>query len=247
MINPTKLPPKQVKVLVVIAIILFLLFSVTSIYSSEYKPKQAGPLNILFVGNSFTSYNGGINKQLEGIVPSTQTVLVAPGGFNLQNHWNGEARKKIQEGKWNYVILQEQSQLPVLNQGTFFQYAKLLDQEIRKAGAITVFLMTWERPDSVSYGVTTENLVKAYREIGRQIGAMVAPAGIAFSLSMKRRPNVSLYSNDGHPTIQGTYLAACVLCGTIIKRSPVGNPFAGNINEDIRKYLQQIASESVGI
>jgi len=28
------------------------------------------------VGNSFTSYNGGINKQLEGTMPLTQTALV---------------------------------------------------------------------------------------------------------------------------------------------------------------------------
>jgi len=239
--------PEKVKIPIVIMIIVFYLLSVSTMYGSDYKPKQVAPLKILFVGNSFTSFNGGINKQIEGMVPLTETFLIAPGGFNLKNHWNGEARKKIQEGKWNYVVLQEQSQLPVVNQGMFFQYAKLLDQEIRKAGAKTVFLMTWERPDSVSYRVTTENLVKSYREIGRQTGAMVAPAGSVFAMSIKRRPNLSLYGNDGHPTIQGTYLAACVLYGTIMMRSPVGNQFAGNINEDILKYLQQIASESGGI
>lgn len=228
-------------------ILAVIILSCWLFYDHGLKDKtKTPPLRILFIGNSFTSFNGGIGKQLEGLAPSIDTQMITPGGFNLHNHWNGEARNKIQEGKWDYVILQEQSQLPVINPEMFFQYGTLLNQETRKAEAKTVFIMTWERPDSLSFSVTTENLSMAYQEIGRQTGALVAPVGTAFRQSLRTRPDIPLYGNDGHPTVQGTFLAACVLYATILKKNPVGNPFAGIINKDIGNYLKQVAAESVG-
>ena len=107
--------------------------------------------------------------------------------------------------------------------------------------------MTWERPDSISYGVTTANLAAAYNAIGTELGAKVAPAGLAFALSLRERPDLLLYSQDGHPTVYGTYLAACVLYGTIFGRSPVGNPYSDpSITAEMRAYLQHIAAESLG-
>lgn len=236
-----------VRVTVGIIMIMILQISCSNDGSiGKEKPKQA-LLRILFVGNSFTNYNGGINKQLECMAASTETAMVAVGGFNLQNHWNSvDTLKRIRSGKWDYVILQEQSQLPIFNQDMFFQYVKLLDQEIKKTGAKTILLMTWERPDSVPYGVTTKNLAKAYGEVGRQTGATIAPAGTAFSLSLKTRPDIELYSHDGHPTPQGSYLAACVLYGAILRHNPVEISYTGGIKPEVRKHLQQIAAESLG-
>ena len=105
--------------------------------------------------------------------------------------------------------------------------------------------MTWQRPDSVQYGVTTENLAGAYQRIGDEVGALVAPAGLAFSRALKERPGLQLNQDDGHPTAAGTYLAACVLYGAIYRRSPVGNPF-GDLPDDHKKFLQQNRSGHSG-
>ena len=204
---------------------------------------------ILFIGNSFTFVNGGLDKQLKGLVPTTEAVCIALGGYTLGKHWaDGNAILKIHESKWDYVILQEQSQLPVINQKEFYDYVRKFDEEIRSSGAKTILLMTWERPDSRKFGVTTDNIAAAYTAIGKELGVKVAPAGLAFARSIFNKPELTLYSQDGHPTMEGTYLAACVLYQTIFENSPVGNPYSEqSIPAEMRSYLQGIAAENSGM
>ncbi|MBD1912950.1 MULTISPECIES: hypothetical protein [unclassified Leptolyngbya] len=203
---------------------------------------------ILLVGNSFTFFNDGIDQQLVGLSPSSRVSSVALGGYTLDDHTHDKnTRRTIRDGGWEYVVLQEQSQIPIFDPGKFHKSVRKLDKEIRKRGAKTVLLMTWERPDSVSYGVTTASLADAYNAVGAELGATVAPAGLAFARSLTERPDLVLYNLDGHPTPYGTYLAACVLYGTIFERSPVGNPYGGrSIPRDVGVYFQKIAAESLG-
>ena len=107
--------------------------------------------------------------------------------------------------------------------------------------------MTWERPDSVAGGVTTAALASAYDAVAAQLGTRVAPAGQAFARSLLQRPDLPLYSQDGHPTEAGTYLAACVLYGVIFQKTPVGNSYVGpGVTKDDAAYLQQVAAETLG-
>ena len=64
-------------------------------------------------------------------------------------------------------MLQEQSQTAVTGRPLFDQHVRSFSAEIEAAGAQPVLLMTWERPDSVQYGVTTENLASSYQTIRR--------------------------------------------------------------------------------
>jgi len=48
----------------------------------------------------------------------------------------------------------------------------------------------------------------AYNLAGAELNAKVAPAGLAFAQALRQRPDLALYSQDGHPTMVGTYLAA---------------------------------------
>ena len=205
-------------------------------------------IHILLIGNSFTFFNGGLDKGLKGLTPAAETECIAVGGYSLESHWdNGSALKRIQETKWDYVVLQEQSQIPVINQKLFFEFARKFDEEIRRSGAKTILLMTWERPDSRQLGITTEALAAAYTDLGKQLGARVAPAGTAFARSLHHRPELALYRQDGHPTIEGTYLASCVLYHTIFGQSPVGNPYSEpSIPDDTRDFLQRAAVDSLG-
>jgi hypothetical protein len=211
------------------------------------KPAYVPPERVLFIGNSFTFYNGGIDAQLKGLAPTVTTGAIVAGGYTLQNHWNaGGAVREIRSGHWDHVVLQEQSQTPVIAGALFARYAAAFDTEIRAAGGKTVLLMTWQRPDSVRYRVTTAYLAAAYTQTGASIGAEVAPAGLAFAAALWERPGLILNNEDGHPTPAGTYLAACVLYGTIYGRSPVGNPF-GPASAGERAFLQRVAARSLGL
>ena len=204
--------------------------------------------HILFIGNSYTFFNGGLDQQLKGLAPTTATALIAVSGYTLEDHWNrGDALKTIRKGGWNYVVLQEQSLGPVVDSAKFFNSVRNFDVEVRASGASSILLMTWERPDSIKFGVTTATLAAAYNAAGQELGIKVAPAGLAFARSLQERPDLVLNSEDGHPTIYGTYLAACVLYGTIFEKSPLGNSYSGKgISKDIRDYLQQIAAQTLG-
>jgi hypothetical protein len=202
---------------------------------------------ILFIGNSFTDFNGGLDKQLNGLAPNSEISRISPGGYTLQNHFEDAATlEAIRSGEWDVVVLQEQSQNSVTNYYNFYEYAQKLNAEIKNAGAETVMFMTWERPDSVQYGVTTQALYNSYTALGRQLGVKVAPVGLAFSMALQERPDLKLYSEDGHPTPAGTYLAACVFYGFIFEQSPVGNSYGGDVSSEDKEFLQSIAAKALG-
>ena len=225
--------------------ILIVCLAVFAFESCDSQPST----RILFIGNSYTFYNGGLDKQLKGLAPSIDAECIAVPGYNLENHWNdSNTIRIIREGKWDYVVLQEQSQIPVINQKKFYDFAQKFDEEIRSNGAKTILLMTWERPDSKQLGVTTDNLVAAYTAIGKELDVKVAPAGLVFARAIRGKPELTLYSQDGHPTVEGTYLAACVLYRTILQESPLGNPYSErSITDEMRDYLQGIAAENPGM
>ena len=203
---------------------------------------------ILFIGNSYTDLNGGLDKYIIGLAPNSESVRITPGGYTLQNHWeDAKTLEAIRSGNWDVVVLQEQSQSSVTNYYNFYEYAQKLDMEIKNAGAETVMFMTWERPDSVQYGVTAQAVNKAYTARGQQLGVKVAPVGLAFSMALKERPDIKLYIVDGHPTPQGTYLAACVFYGFIFQQSPIGNSYGADLNNDDKLFLQSIAAKALGI
>jgi len=59
--------------------------------------------------------------------------------------------------------------------------------------------------------------------------------------------HTSFNSSDGHPTQEGSYLAACVLYGTISRETPVGNRHSGKgLTAETSAYLQQIAAATLG-
>ncbi len=211
--------------------------------------EETDPTRVLFIGNSYTFLNGGIDKEFKGLAPSSRVSRIAAGGYTLEDHWkDGAAARKIREEGWTFVVLQEQSQRPVTDWQSFYKFSREFDIEIRESGAKTVLLMTWERPDSVAGGVTTATLASAYEAVGTQLAAEVAPAGLAFARSLLQRPDLPLYSQDGHPTEAGTYLAACILYGVILQRTPVGNPYLGpGVTEEDAAHLQQMAAETLGL
>ena len=65
----------------------------------------------------------------------------------------------------------------------------------------------------------------AYLDIAHELGAKVAPVGIAWKKALAADPSFVLHRPDkSHPNPTGTYLAACVFYATLLDKSPVGLP-----------------------
>src|SRR5437868_2853860 len=106
-------------------------------------------VNILFIGNSFTQRNN-LPELLSELAAARDIVvkheLISVGGASLRTHWNaGRAADVIANGGFNYVVLQEQSTLPVKNAQRMAENVRLFDGAIKQAGAKTVLYMTWAR------------------------------------------------------------------------------------------------------
>jgi hypothetical protein len=184
------------------------------------------PIKVLFVGNSYTYVNNlpQIVEQLSLVANESrplETKMVAVGGATLQNLWDsGQVVQLLRQERWNYVVLQEQSLLPISNPEVMHKYVRLFDSEITRVGARTILFLTWgrrNRPD------TQRRITEAYLAIAREIHAVVAPVGLAWETVRKEYPALSLYDqDDSHPTRLGTYLTACVFYVVFYGKSPEG-------------------------
>lgn len=183
-------------------------------------------LRVLFIGNSFT-YVNDLPRLVERLAASAkesrllETSMVTVGGASLKSHWDdGEALAAIRKGKWDYVVLQEQSAVPINNPKMMYAHARFFDAEIKKAGARTVFYMTWARED---HPEAQAAITEAYTNIAVELGAVIAPVGLAWQRALKEKNGLRLYYEDKlHASPTGTYLAACVFYSVFYGKSPEG-------------------------
>lgn len=182
------------------------------------------PMKILFIGNSFTARNdlpGLIAQLAETRGQQLQHQLIQAGGASLRMHWNkGDARKAIAQTHYDYVALQEQSTLPLKNPRRFHENVRLFDQAIKAAGAKTALYLTWARQNAPE---TQAAITDAYTAIGEELGATIIPAGVAWENFLRKHVSPVLHDKDrSHPTLAGSYLAACVFFAVLFGESPAG-------------------------
>ena len=166
---------------------------------------------MLFIGNSFTARNDvpALLAALAAALGHTlEHRLISTGGASLRMHWNrGDAKREIERTRYDHVVLQEQSTLPVKNAQRMHENVRLFDEVIRASGARTALYLTWARAHAPE---TQEAITRAYVSIAAELGATVVPVGIAWQRVLARPGHPELYDRDGsHPSAAGSYLAAC--------------------------------------
>jgi hypothetical protein len=226
------------------------------------------PASALYVGSSFFFYNNGlpghVNQLLTAADPpyKLRTTLVAISGAGLNWHdvdsyfrpgaigmYSFDSENRIvfnQPAKlFDVAILSDCSQCPIHPQlkAVFFEYAKKHSATIRKHGATPVLFMTWAYADEPQM---TAQLAEAYTLAGNQNNALVIPAGLAFARSVGARPGLNLYIGDKrHPSLAGTYLAACTVYASLFHKSPVGLAYRAGLDADTARFLQTAAWDTV--
>jgi hypothetical protein len=201
-------------------------------------------LNVLFIGNSFTARNnvpGLIAKLAAARGKRLEHRLISAGGASLRAHWNaGQAPKAIKDGHYHCVVLQEQSTLPIKNAKRMHENVRLFDEAIKAAGAKAILYMTWARQHAPE---SQQAITDAYTSIGQELGATVAPVGLAWQRFLSKHDHPVLHDRDrSHPTLAGSYLAACVFFAVLFNDSPVGiDVEVDSLGEKDRALLQKIA------
>jgi len=218
---------------------LFLIFGIFT--SSIALPQKTQ--RVLFIGNSYTGVNNLPQIIANIALPEGDTLIFdsnTPGGQTLQGHSNNTVtRNKIMAGNWNYVVLQEQSQLPSFSlaqvQQSVFPYARLLDSLIKTYNpcAETMFYMTWGRkngdasncpvwPPVCTYNGMDSLLFLRYMMLAENNNALVSPVGAVWRYIRENYPSIELYQADeSHPSLAGSYAAACCFYTTIFRKNPL--------------------------
>ncbi|MDD5218689.1 MAG: SGNH/GDSL hydrolase family protein [Candidatus Omnitrophica bacterium] len=168
--------------------------------------------------------------------------------------------EKINQGPWDFIVLQEQSQMPALSQAqvrkAVYPQAKKLCDLIRQANpkARIVFYMTMAKKNGDLQNVRVMPVLSTYQGMQRRINqsyvamakqnrGLLAPVGQVWALVRRNKPSLELYSDDTHPNLTGTYLAACVFYAVLFNDSPLGLPHPQPVDNDTAFYLQKITAE----
>ena len=222
---------------------------------------------ILFLGNSYTHTNdlpSMISNLAESQGKSIYHESKTPGGTWFSGHFNDEStRNKIAQGNWDIIVLQGQSQEVAFPDGQFdfqvYPYAKALDSlsKAHNPQVRVVFYMTWGyrygdpmncpyfEPFCTFEGMGNR-LKDNYLKMARDFSSEVSPVGAAWMESIATDSTIVLHSSDNsHPNVNGTYLAACCFYETIFKERIEEAWKPNNVSQEIAQYLQGIANRVV--
>ncbi len=110
-------------------------------------------IRVLFIGNSYIYVNdlpGTVAAIAQSLGDHVDYEVAASGGYRLMQHvQDGETAVKIRSRPWDFVVLQEQSQVPAFSDSQvdreMVPYAVQLDHLIHTAHAATrtLFFATW--------------------------------------------------------------------------------------------------------
>lgn len=235
--------------------VLFL-FSVTNTVAQSTR-------QVLFLGNSYTGTNN-LPQLIQNAALSAGDTLVydshTPGGYTLANHSaNATSQAKIETGGWDYVVLQGQSQEPVIQSSVFYAGGIELNGMISEFNpcAVPMLYMTWGRkngdaatcpffPEMCTYESMDDALKERYLNLAGFIDAEVSPVSVVWRNLRENHPDIELYTGDGsHPSAAGSYAAACSFYAAIFKKDPTLITLNFNLNATDAAIIRNAAKTEV--
>lgn len=251
-------------------VVSFLLGCATAPGQSQPKPANPGaaPEAILWIGNSFFYYNDSMHNHFGRLAgsagprsrPRSTSVTISGSGLDWHDldsllRPNGlgtysfvgdnEIRFNKPGREYDTAIMMDCSQCPIRPQlrGVFHDTVRKYAQTLARNGIRPVLFMSWAYKDKPEM---TAQLAEQYTLAGNTNNALVIPAGLAFAKVIAKRPDLELYQNDKrHPSLAGTYLAACTVYATLYRKSPQGLTYTAGLDAVTVALLQGAAWEAV--
>ena len=200
-------------------------------------------LRVLFVGNSMTYYHG-MPQMVEklatgapGAEPLFAVSYTRPGWTLEEAAADDRLARLIESVPWDALVLQEQTGRASGSEEWLryktIPYAQELQRPIEARGGRTLLYMTWYR--------------RYEDDLGSLLSVPVAPVASALGEAHWRRPDLQLLESDGHhPSLGGSYLAACVFYAVLTGRNPVRSSYNGGLAPADARFLRRVAGDVVG-
>ena len=236
--------------------LILILLSFSSVVPQFLEAKK-----ILFIGNSYTSQcSDTITELFKNESPDWKLTFHTKGGKDLAYHLAEPATEKlIGSQKWDFVILQEQSQKSGLggksSQG-FHNDVASFSKIIRDTGSTPCLYLTWGRKAGdkknpkiyPNYQAMQKKISTAYFKAGKNNQARILPVGLAYS-KVKQQDKAlfeSLYKKDGsHPSEIGAYVVSSVFWGGLTGQDPTTIKWRGAIEKPKALMLRQAAQSAL--
>lgn len=189
----------------------------------EVEPPDA-PQRVLFVGNSLTA-----SWDVPGIVaaiaraagdrPPLEVEAVVRGGYGLEDHWrDGEALRRIREGRWAWVVLQQGPSALPASRRDLVAWTRRFAAVIRAVGARPALYAVWP---SEAREADFPRVAESYRIAADRVGGLLLPAGEAWRAAWRIDPDLELRGEDRfHPTPLGSFLAAATIWAALTGGDP---------------------------
>lgn len=223
--------------------------------------------SVLFIGNSYT-YTNDLPKMIADAAKSAGDTLIfdsnAPGGWSFTEHAsNPTTQSKIALGNWDFMVLQDQSQKPSFPiaqvEKDVFPYAKQLDSSFNKFNSCgeTIFYVTWGRKNGdaancgfyaplCTYQGMDSLLQLRYKMMADSNKAILSPVAAVWRKIRTSLPGIELYSPDeSHPSIAGTYAAACCFYVSIFRKDPNAITFNSSLSPTDAAAIRAVAKAVV--
>jgi len=219
--------------------------------------------NILFVGNSYLYYNDSLHNHVkrmaierfpsyeEKFIYKSSTISGARSWHHNFKHLLESKNLGVNES-FDLLILQGGSAEPLSkNSRVIFKNTVKEVNEIAKGyGTKLALYMThaYVAPDKRYEANMINKISSLYINAAKENNVKVIPVGIGFENAYKENPNIQLHNLDGtHPSLLGTYLAACIVYGVLYDDSPVGIDYNyfGKVSDQDRIFIQKIAYETI--
>lgn len=245
------------KLLLIAGLAMLVLFTSCNRASREAAQE---PLEILFIGNSYTFYNdlpAMFASLAEEGGHKVNVTTAAKGGYSLAKHVDDEQTTSLlEEGQWDYVILQEKSSYPVdVDDREQYMYpaVKQLDELVREQGGESILFITWGHRDGMpqaglaDYQAMQSEIIAGYTEIAEQLDIRLAPVGLVWQKAQQDDPGLKLWIEDGsHPSPLGSFLAADVFYAVIFQESsPSADGLGVDLDPDAARLIQEITAALV--
>jgi PKD repeat protein len=234
---------------------------------SECELNAQSSFRVLFLGNSYTGTNN-LPQLIHDLALSAGDTLNfdshTPGGYQLADHFNDPVSQiKIMSGNWDHVVIQGQSQEPIIYSMQFFNGGSALHSLIKQYNpcSVTIPYMTWGRkngdaancpffPVMCTYEGMDTTIRNQYLNLTAFINGEVSPVSVVWNYLRQNHPNIELYmADESHPSLEGSYAAACCFYATIFKKDPTLITLNSGLNaadaSDIRNAVKTQVFDSL--
>ena len=222
------------------------------------------PERVLYIGNSYLYYNDSLHNHVRRMLEELYSKEIDTGNYKSvtisgSRSWHHNIDYSIEyknlgaEKPFELVIFQGGSGETdtASERKVFSDTVNKIIKTIHQSGAEAALYMihAYTEPHESANSQMIEDITQMYINAGNENNALVIPVGIAFENAYKHNPDIQLHKSfDGsHPSLLGTYLAACVVFSSITHETPLNIQYNyfNKISDEDKKFLQRMAHQTV--